>query len=119
MAARLTDEQRRHRDMSEDELRALVDDVARIYGWAWMFVKPLRAAGGIWKTPTYGPLGKGWPDTTYVHERTGRLMFVEFKRQLGKVEPDQQRVHDRLRKAGLTVYVWRPSDFDQIVGMFR
>lgn len=126
MAARLTDEDRRLRALSEDEFRAQVNDVARLYGWDWMFVKPLRAAGGIWKTPTFGTLGKGWPDTMFFRLRDGRILFVEFKRELGKVEPDQERVLEYLRSlAGMNrdpfgspqieVHVWRPSDFDYIV----
>jgi hypothetical protein len=132
MAARLTDEQRRLREISEDEFRAQVNDVAGIYGWSWMFVKPLRAAGGIWKTPTFGPLGKGWPDTMYFRQRDHRILFVEFKRELGKVEPDQERVLEFLRTFNVPavsvgsirptrvdVDVWRPSDFDRIVEALR
>lgn len=119
MSARLTDEQRRLRDLSEDEFRAQVNDVAAIYGWEWMFVKPLRAAGGIWKTPTFGTLGKGWPDTVFIRARDQRILFVEFKRELGKVEPDQVRVLDFLRSGGCEVHVWRPSDLDQILEVLR
>ena len=119
MSARLTPEERRLRDLSEDDLRAQVNDVAAIFGWDWMFVKPLRAAGGIWKTPTFGTLGKGWPDTLFVRERDGREIFAEFKRELGKVEPDQERVLSFLRRAGKEVHVWRPSDFDRIVEILR
>lgn len=131
MAARLTDEQRRLRDLSEEEFRAQVNDVAAIYGWEWMFVKPLRAAGGIWKTPTFGTLGKGWPDTVFIRPRDRRILFVEFKRELGKVEPDQERVLEVLRSLETTspfgpalvgqieVHVWRPSDFDRIVEVLR
>jgi hypothetical protein len=119
MAARLTDEQRRLRELSEDEFRGQVNDVAGIYGWSWMFVKPLRAAGGIWKTPTFGPLGKGWPDTTYIRDRDGRTVYVEFKRETGELSPDQVRVIEYLGRAGCEVYVWRPSDFDRIVEALR
>lgn len=115
MSGRLTDEQRRWRELSEQEFRDQVTDAAAIYGWDWMFVKPLRAAGGIWKTPTYGPLGKGWPDTQFIRRRDGRQLFVEFKRELGKLEPDQERVIAILRAAGMTVYVWRPSDLQSAI----
>lgn len=119
MSARLTDEDRRLRALSEQEFRDQVTDVARLLGWDWMFVKPLRAAGGIWKTPTFGTLGKGWPDTVFIRERDGRIVFVEFKRELGKLEPDQERVLAFLRRAGFEVYVWRPSDFDAAVEVLR
>jgi hypothetical protein len=110
---RLTDQQRADRALSEDEFRAQVDELAAIYGWESMHVDPLRGKGGIWRTPTHGSLGKGWPDTVYVHPRKG-LLFVEFKKELGKTSPDQDRVLAFLRDAGLEVYVWRPSDFTLI-----
>lgn len=115
MSGRLTDQQRRDRELSEDELRSMADKVAAILGYEHMFVKPLRAAGGIWKTPTFGSLGKGWPDTTFIHRRTGRTIYVEFKRELGKTMPDQDRVLGILRAAGLEAYVIRPSLFDLFV----
>lgn len=119
MSGRLTDQQRRDRELSEDELRAQADEVAAILGYEHMFVKPLRAAGGIWKTPTYGSLGKGWPDTTYIHHRTGRTIYVEFKRELGKLTPDQERVRRILLNAGLEVYIVRPSAFEALIEILR
>ena len=119
MSGRLTEQQRAWRALSEDEFRAQVNDVAEILGYQWMFVKPLRAAGGIWKTPTFGPLGKGWPDTLYIHRRTGRTLYVEFKRELGKLEPDQERVIAFLRAAGLEAYLWRPSDLESVIEIMR
>jgi len=126
----LTDQQRRDRELSEDEFRKQVNEVATLYGWEFMFVKPLRAAGGIWKTPTFGTIGKGWPDTMFVKvgKNGSRILFVEFKRELGKVEPDQERVLGYLRGLEqphgwiadmfaviVEVHIWRPSDFDTIV----
>ena len=118
MSARLTERQRADRDMLEDTLRSHANQIAAIYGFEWMFVKPLRAAGGIWKTPTYGPLGKGWPDDTLVHPVKRRIVFAEIKKELGKVDPDQEHVHAFLRRAGFEVYVWRPSDFERIAEVF-
>ena len=114
MSKRLTAQERADRDLLEETFRDQVNELAAIYGFEWMWVHPLRAAGGIWKTPTYGPLGKGWPDTTYIHRRTGRTLYVEFKKELGKTSPDQDRVLAFLRDAGLEAHVWRPSDFPEI-----
>lgn len=119
MSGRLTDQQRRDRELSEDDLRVMADEVAALLGYEHMFVKPLRAADGIWKTPTYGSLGKGFPDTTYIHARTGRTIYVEYKRELGKTTPDQDRVLGILRAAGLEAHVVRPSDFDRLVEILR
>lgn len=115
MSSRLTEQQKLDRKLSEDDLRANADAVAWMLGYEHMFVKPLRAAGGIWKTPTFGSLGKGWPDTTFIHHRTGRTIYVEFKSELKHPTPDQVRVLGILRAAGLEAYVIRPSTFDLFV----
>lgn len=119
MSARLTDQQRRDRALSETEFRTQVDDLAEILGYGFMHVDPLRTSGGLWRTPTHGSLGKGWPDSTYIHRRSGRVVFAEFKRELGKLSDDQVRVLAFLRGAGLEAYEWRPSDMDQIVEVLR
>lgn len=118
MPARLTDQQKRDRALSEAEFRQQINDVAEILGYVWMWVGPLRTAHG-WKTPTYGPLGKGFPDTTYIHARTGRTIYVEFKKELEHPTPDQHRVHSILRAAGLEVIVARPSTFDALIEVLR
>lgn len=117
MAARLTEQQKRDRALSEADLRQQANDVAEILGWTWMWVGPLRTKFG-WKTPTYGPLGKGWPDTTYIH-RDGRILFVEFKQELKHPTPEQLEVHAALRMRRQTVLVIRPSTFDELVEALR
>lgn len=119
MRARLTDQERRDRALLEKDFRAQVDELATILGYGYMHVDPLRTAGGIWKTPTHGTLGKGWLDSLYIHGRTGRTIYAEFKKQLGKTSPDQDRVLAFLRGAGLEAYLWRPSDWDRIAEILR
>lgn len=119
MSGRLTDEQRRDRALSEAEFRGQIDDLASLLGWESMHVDPLRTSGGIWRTPTHGSLGKGWPDTVYVSPQRGRVVFVEFKRELGDTTDDQERVLAVLRAAGQEAYVWRPSDLPRITEVFR
>lgn len=116
---RLTDAQRADRALSEDEFRTQVNDLAHILGWQWMWVHPLRTSGGIWKTPTFGPLGKGWPDTVFVHPAKRRVLFVEFKKELGHTSPDQDYVLGVLRAAGCEVAVWRPSDLPLVQEVLR
>ena len=117
MPARLSEQQKRDRALSEADLRSQANEVAEILGWTWMWVGPLRTAHG-WKTPTYGPLGEGWPDTTYFHRR-GRVIFVEFKKEMGHETPAQLEVHAALRMRGQLVYVIRPSTFDELVEALR
>jgi hypothetical protein len=116
---RLTDQQRADRALSEAEFRAQVDELAAMYGWLWMHVDPLRGKGGIWRTPTHGSLGKGWPDSLYVHPRARRILFIEFKCEIGKASDDQVRVLGVLMAAGLEAYIWRPSDIEQIAEVLK
>lgn len=53
----------------------------------------------------------GYPDRTCVRER---IIFAELKREKTKPTPDQVEWLDRLAAAGGEVYLWRPSDLDEI-----
>lgn len=47
-----------------------------------------------------------WKDTHF--------FFVELKTDKGRVSMHQERVHEDLRRAGQTVLIWRPRDWDEI-----
>jgi hypothetical protein len=51
----------------------------------------------------------GYPDLSICGHG---FLFAELKTERGKVSPEQQDWIDRLRHAGVEVYVWRPSDWD-------
>lgn len=114
----LTEQQRIDRDQPERDYRGQANELAEMLGWTFMWVQPLRTKHG-WATPTYGPMGKGWPDTWYLHLRTGRVIHVEFKKQKGRVDDDQAEWHRVARAAGLEVYVVRPSDWDRLVAILQ
>ena len=110
--------------MTEAEFLAQIVELATYLGWTWKHDRPARTAHG-WRTPTSGPLGKGWPDLTLVRARDGRMVLAELKRD-DAPDPagDQAVVLAYLREAAtavarwhgwLTVAVWRPRDFDVIV----
>ena len=120
---RLTDEERRWRAMSEDDLQTAITDLAVVFGWHWLHVGKLRTKYG-WRTPTRGTLA-AWPDLTLVRERDRRLIFAELKRELEPVKPEQEAVLDVLGalqwsgaplvggagwSPSIEVAVWRPSD---------
>lgn len=90
-----------------------VVDVAELYGWSWAHFRPAQTTRG-WRTPVSGPLGAGWPDLTLV--RGDRILFVELKRESTRPRPDQTFVLILLAEAA-EVYVWRPSDFDDVVAV--
>ena len=101
--------------MTESEFARQVDDLARILGWEWAHFRPAQTARG-WRTPVEGPLGKGWPDRTFV--RGSRLVFAELKADKGTVTPDQARVLDVLSHVGET-YLWHPADIERIAEVLR
>lgn len=55
--------------------------------------------------------GAGWPDLALCRER---LIFAELKTERGKLTEQQTYWIERLRAAGQTVFVWRPSDWPEI-----
>ncbi len=59
----------------------------------------------------------GWPDLTLI--RGTELLFMELKTQTGRVSAAQADVHERLIVAGQRVFVFRPSDFDEIHDLLR
>lgn len=81
--------------MSERDWQQLVVDYARLHGW--------------WTYHTLNAIGSepGWPDL--VLARTGEVLFVELKREDGKVTAAQARVLELLESAGCEVHIWRPS----------
>ena len=68
-------------------------------GWQWYHTGDSRKSNA------------GFPDLVMVRER---VVYAELKKQSGKVSPEQQVWIDALRAAGEEVYVWRPSDWDEI-----
>ena len=58
---------------------------------------------------------RGFPDLVLC--RPPRLLFVELKSEKGKVSNDQREWLDALRACGVEVYIWRPSDLEQITAI--
>lgn len=55
----------------------------------------------------------GYPDLTIVGDHG--VIFAELKTDTGKLRPDQETWLLRLRRAGSTAYVWRPSQWDLVI----
>jgi hypothetical protein len=53
----------------------------------------------------------GFPDLVLIRER---IVYAEVKAERGKTTPTQDDVLQRLRNAGGEVYVWKPSDYDDV-----
>ena len=98
MTSRLTQEELVARAMSEADLSDNVRQLA---------VSLNFLAYHTWRSD-HSPAG--YPDWTFVKD--GRLIFVELKRQKGKLSPHQDEWLDTLRTcAAIEVYLWRPSDW--------
>ena len=94
---------------TEAEFQQAVVHLAETCGWRVMHVRPSTVRDGRWATATSIP---GWPDLTLLGH--GRAIFVELKSETGRVSPEQRRVIDELRAAGLDARVGRPRDWHSI-----
>jgi hypothetical protein len=116
------------RPMSEADFQAAVIKLAGELGWhvsarAWEREAEEARQYGVEPAPLRGlvfhqriSIGSeaGWPDLTFLRRKDGRMFFAELKSQIGSLKPRQVAVIDLLRACGQTVFVWRPSDFDEI-----
>jgi hypothetical protein len=113
MNARLTDEQRRFRATSEDELLTAVVQWADLRGW--LIHHDRRSDRAIQQGDV------GFPDLVLARDR--RVLFVELKSETGSVSTPQMAwilaiagQDPKTRLPGHPeVFVWRPSDLDRAI----
>lgn len=99
--------------LTEKQFQDQVTDLASRLGWAWLHIERMGNDQGRWRTPVSGPLGRGFPDLMLT--RRSSLVFAELKAE-GKTATEQQRT--LLRILSLVTphcYIWRPSNFPEIV----
>jgi len=58
----------------------------------------------------------GFPDCVMVRET---VIYAELKSEKGKLSEDQRRWLLALCRAGQRVFVWKPSNLDQIIEVLR
>lgn len=108
-------------DITEQEfLDMLITDTKRqlslvhLMGWT---VAHFRAAqtGRGWRTAVAGD-GAGFPDLVLIKvgSGSGRTIFAELKKEKEKPSPEQQMWLDLLYDAGNEVFLWFPSDIEEI-----
>lgn len=95
--------------MTEAQFASAVEDLLEIYNWKWCHFRPAETKKG-WRTPLSGH--KGLPD--YIAVKNGRLLMFELKSDTGKISLNQMEWLNLLRKTKAEVYVWFPSDWDQL-----
>lgn len=88
-------------NMSEAEFQAKVRKFAKEAGWLIYHTRDSRGSD------------KGFPDLVLV--RPPYVVFAELKREGEKPTPEQQRWLDDLDNCGQAAYLWRPSDWDEIL----
>lgn len=98
----------------EKDWQRQVIDLARMLRWRVAHFRPAMTKHG-WVTPVAAD-GKGFPDLLLVRER---LVFVELKRDGGKLTPDQIEWIGALRDACQEAYVWRPCDAEEVLATLR
>ena len=93
--------------ITERDFQATVVEMARALDWS---------VHGVLEQERYAKrLSKGFPDL--VLARFGllaRVIFCELKTQKGRVSPEQRAWLDLLTECDQEVYLWRPSDMDEI-----
>lgn len=98
--------------MTEAQWQQVVTDLAHACGFGCNHHRRSIGKGHRWTTATSVV---GWPDLTiYGH---GRLIFAELKTDTGKLTHEQVLVLASLRCTPAEVYVWRPSQLDEIASL--
>jgi hypothetical protein len=93
---------------AEEPWQETVTKLLGSLGIKWMHVYPLRTKHG-WRTPTSGPLAKGWPDLIGV--KGDWWYVIEVKGETTVIEPDQLAVLSHFAGKPYTlVWVIRPTD---------
>lgn len=96
--------------ISEREFQSEVIKLARLFKWRLAHFRPAKDRRGKWSTPMSGDIG--FPDLVLVGH--GRVIFAELKAQGGAVRPEQRDWIAALEATPAEVYLWGPSDLDDI-----
>ena len=93
-------------DESEKHFLSRVTRLAELYGWV------------VWHTLDSTGTRAGEPDLRMV--RPPRVVFAELKSEHGRLRPDQSQAIAMLERCpGVSTYVWKPRDWQQIVEVLR
>lgn len=88
--------------LTEAQFQSQVLKLARMYGW-----HNYHTFFSYRSQP-------GYPDLHLWHPVKKLSFYAELKNEIGKLSEKQVEVIESMREAGLLVYVWRPSDFEDI-----
>ena len=92
--------------MSEREFADQVVQLAVVFGWT------------VWRTWRSDHSPAGEPDLRMC--RPPRYIAAELKTERGKLTPFQEQALELLRQCpGIEVFLWRPSQLDEIAEVLR
>jgi hypothetical protein len=100
------------RATSERQFLGEVLRAATDLNWLANHQRPARTETG-WRTATQGHAG--FPDIVLCNG--SRVLFVELKSEKGKLTRLQTQWISLLKRCSVEVYVWRPSDWAEILGV--
>jgi len=101
--------------ISEDTFQNNFIDLARTLGYKVAHFRPARTEKG-WRTAVSGD-GAGFVDC--VIAKPGRTIFAELKSESGKLSEAQAAWILLLQSGGGEVYVWKPSDWNEMVRILQ
>lgn len=90
---------------TERAFQASVVRYARLMGWAAYHTYDSRRSDA------------GFPDLVLV--RRPRVVFAELKSQRGRLRPAQRAWIEELRACGQDVFIWRPSQWQEVERVLR
>ena len=110
------------RNQPEADFRRKVMKLAEILGYRPVHFKTSLTAKGQHLT-TYEGMGKGYPDLFIARSPTAtqapRLIWAELKAGKNKLDPEQEEYLNFLRSCGAETYLWRDTDWEQVVEVLR
>jgi hypothetical protein len=91
--------------ITEKKFGLQVESAARLRGFEYYHT---------WNSRNSSP---GFPDYFMIHRETYRIIVAELKTEKGKLTEKQKYWLDLFVKAGFEVYLWRPSDIDEVLAV--
>jgi len=104
--------------ISETAFASQVEALLDIGHWRWMHPRPARVrrhGQDIYETAYSGH--KGWLD--YLALRPPRILVFELKNDKAKMTPEQVMWFELWKMVLNEVYLWRPSQIEEIVECLR
>lgn len=116
MAARLTQEERWWRSITEKEYQAQIMELARMMGWTVFHHHDSRrqVRPGVFVGDKDA---KGFPDLVLL--RPPQMLVIEVKRELGKTTVEQDEWLRRWSDCGVRTIVARPSTWPEVEQALR